>query len=66
MQNSRQPISCIRAANFLHLLSYVLITCAADPAAACQSPTLVLDVTQVGGGGRAEVDLAELAPRDNP
>lgn len=65
MHNSRQPISCVRAADFLHLLSCFLRTCAADPAAACQSPTLLLDVTQADMG-RAGLDLAGLAPRDNP
>lgn len=67
MHNSRQPIGCVRAADFLHLLSCFLRTCAADPvaAAACQSPVLLLDVTQADMG-RAGVDLAGLTPRDSP
>lgn len=65
MQNSRPPISCVRAANLLHSLSCLPKTAAADPAAACQSPALLPDVAQAGAG-RAGVDLAVLAPRDNP
>lgn len=64
MHNSRQPISCVRAANFLHLLSRFLRTCAADQQQCVKAP-LLLDVTQADKG-RAGVELAGLAPGDNP